>query len=53
MEMDFCCECDKPIGGLEKTPDSLFVESVTGDEIGPLCQECLNALVEEGIVERE
>ena len=53
MEMEVCCECDRPTGRFEEADDSIYVESVTGDEIGPLCQDCLNSLIEEGIVERD
>ena len=46
-EMEYCCECDEPINA-----DSIYDESVTGDEIGPLCRKCHKNLVDEGIIER-
>ncbi|NNL41330.1 MAG: hypothetical protein HKO79_02465 [Desulfobacterales bacterium] len=46
-EMEYCCECDEPI-----TTHPIFDESVTGDEIGPLCRRCHNNLMDEGIIER-
>lgn len=51
MEMEVCCECDKPTGRVVHDEKSIYVESVTGDEIGPLCKECLMELITEGIVE--
>ena len=45
--MEYCCECDEPINA-----DSIYDESVTGDEIGPLCRKCHKNLMDEGIIEK-
>ncbi len=45
-EMEYCCECDELINA-----DPIYDESVTGDEIGPLCRKCHKNLVDEGIIE--
>jgi len=46
-EMEYCCECDEPTNS-----DPIYDESVTGDEIGPLCIKCHKNLIDEGIIER-
>lgn len=46
-EMEYCCECDEAIKS-----DPIYDESVTGDEIGPLCRKCHKNLMDEGIIER-
>jgi len=45
-EVEYCCECDEPINS-----DPIYDESVTGDEIGPLCRKCHKNLMDEGIIE--
>jgi len=45
-EMEYCCECDEEINA-----DPIYDESVTGDEIGPLCRRCHKNLMDEGIIE--
>ena len=47
-EMEYCCECDEEIN-----TDFIYDESVTGDEIGPLCRKCHKNLMDEGIIERD
>jgi len=46
-EVEYCCECDEPINS-----DPIYNESVTGDEIAPLCRKCQKNLMDEGIIER-
>ena len=46
-ELEYCCECDESINS-----DPIYDESVTGDEIGPLCRKCHKNLMDEGIIER-
>jgi predicted SprT family Zn-dependent metalloprotease len=47
-EVEYCCECDEPINS-----DPIYDESVTGDEIGPLCRKCHKNLMDEGMIERD
>jgi len=38
--LEYCCDCGEPTGRAGRGDDSIYVE-VDGQEIGPLCEECL------------
>ncbi len=55
--LELCFVCDEPTGRAGRYDDSLFFElkysifsKPIGDEIGPLCTDCLDALRQLGLI---
>jgi hypothetical protein len=49
MSLEYCCLCDEPTGRAGRGEDSIYVEAGDG-EIGPLCLDCYDRLLDEGKV---
>jgi len=49
-----CCECDDLTGRAGRCDDSLYAaRNDTKDEIGPLCHECFQKLLDAGTIDKE
>lgn len=53
MELEYCIICDEPTGRAGKMDDSIyhtlkhpFYNLKTGDELGPVCEKCNEALIQ-------
>ncbi len=40
---EHCCVCDALTGRAGRADDSLYLETQTGEELGPLCEDCHNS----------
>lgn len=61
MEMELCIICEDPTGRAGQGDDSIYphliyplwemLELTTGEEVGPLCPDCANALKQLGFTD--
>ena len=50
LSYECCCVCDSHTGRAGRSDDSLFLDTGRG-ELGPLCEECYNALRRDDLLE--
>lgn len=60
LQLERCCLCDDPTERAGRADDSIYLEVLEdyegykrGDEIGPLCVECLGELEDLGVIRDE
>jgi hypothetical protein len=44
MKEEHCCNCDDPTGRAGRADDSLYINDIEGNESGPYCPDCFDAI---------